>query len=182
MPAFVDLTGAVYGRLTVLRLGHRIGGRHAWLCRCECGTEKVIASQSMRSGNTKSCGCLNEEVRSLMTAERNRANKGKTQWLRHGHKRGTEPGGSPTYLSWKSMKVRCDNPTGRSRCYVGIEICDRWRVFSNFLADMGERPEGMTLDRINPFGNYEPGNCRWATPGQQRMNTRKNFEEAGTWN
>ncbi len=83
---------------------------------------------------------------------------------------------TPTYRSWNSMRSRCLNP--KRNCYHryggdGITVCDRWALFANFLADMGERPEGTTLDRINNAGNYEPGNCRWATPKQQRSNMRK---------
>ena len=182
MPAFVDLTGHVYSRLTVLSLGHRLGGRHAWNCRCDCGREALVSSSCLRMGTTKSCGCLNSEVRSRMRAEKNRANNGKTLWSIHGHKSKSLPGGSPTYLSWKAMKIRCDSPGKRDACYAGVAICDRWREFNNFLSDMGERPEGKTLDRINPFGNYEPGNCRWATATEQRINTRANWiKRGGAW-
>lgn len=174
MPAFVDLTGQVYGRLTVVGHGGRIVGRHAWECKCTCGRAAVVASHCLRSGNSRSCGCLNDEVRSAMTAARNRANKGRVLWELHGH--GSKRNGrSPTYQSWRAMSARIDHPSERDACYVGVSICDRWRDFRNFLADMGERPDGMTLDRENPFGNYEPGNCRWATRSTQSKNTRVNW-------
>ena len=93
---------------------------------------------------------------------------------RHGH-RGSGKNKSRTYHSWASMRDRCYNP----RCIefkrygkVGVSVCERWKRFANFLADMGERPPGTSLDRINPWGNYEPGNCRWATPAEQTKNQR----------
>lgn len=91
----------------------------------------------------------------------------------HGH----SPKGAPTltYRSWQSMISRCTYDTNASWEHYGgrgITVCERWRAFTNFLADMGERPEGKTLDRIDPDGNYEPSNCRWATPTEQRANRR----------
>ena len=93
----------------------------------------------------------------------------------HGHYK------SLTYVSWQQMKARCRNPkTHGSELYLGrgITVCSRWQAFENFLADMGERPVGMTLDRKDPDGNYEPGNCQWATPRQQQQNRRDRLKPA----
>lgn len=80
---------------------------------------------------------------------------------------------SPTYVSWVEMRRRCRSDRHRAEYRDrGITVCERWRKFENFLADMGERPDGLTLDRIDNDGNYEPGNCRWATPDQQSRNRR----------
>jgi hypothetical protein len=88
----------------------------------------------------------------------------------------------PLYGAWAGMVNRCTNPNNSSYGRYGgrgITVCDRWRKFENFLADMGERPDGMTLDRINPRGPYAPGNCRWATPKEQRANVDPEREAAG---
>lgn len=93
--------------------------------------------------------------------------------LNHGHTRGRSA--SPTYLTWSAMLNRCTNPKQRSFAKYGargITVCDRWRAFECFLADMGERPAGMTIDRIDGSLGYEPGNCRWATPSQQSRNRK----------
>jgi hypothetical protein len=114
-----------------------------------------------------SCGCLRRET----TAARH----GNTT---HGHTAGRKP--SPTFNSWASMRDRCRRPAASAYWNYGgrgIKVCDRWaESFENFLADMGERPEGKTLDRIDPLGNYEPGNVRWSTPTEQARNRRKTDE------
>lgn len=159
-----DLTGKVFGRLTVLSDGERrtpSGGMY-WLCKCECGTIKEVPALALSKGITVSCGCYNKEVNS------NRAIHG------HNRKKGKK---SPTYISWTKMNDRCNNqkcPEFKWYGERGIIICESWKSFSNFLADMGERPEGKTLDRKDPNGNYEPSNCRWITQKEQANNTRRN--------
>ena len=81
--------------------------------------------------------------------------------------------GTPTYKSWQAMRGRVQTPS-KAKWYAGVKVCDRWMVFENFYADMGERPTGTTLDRIDNANGYEPGNCRWATVIQQQSNKRSN--------
>jgi hypothetical protein len=162
MPAAKSLAGQVFGRLTVIEQYGSRQGRVNWLCRCDCGTLHEAVSHALTSGHTKSCGCLKDE-RNTSTAHT------------HGHAR-RKTGLSPTYQSWRGMRTRCTNPNVKSyKDYGGrgIQICERWKDFGNFLADMGERPDGRTLDRKNVNGDYEPNNCQWATRKEQAMNTQK---------
>jgi hypothetical protein len=149
-----DLTGKRFGRAVVQAVAER-GKAMKWSCICDCGTAFVARGGDLRRGDTKSCGCLKMGVagRNLRT---------------HGGAR------SPAWQSWIAMRVRC-SPRSKMRKYYfdrGIAICERWKHFANFLADMGPRPAGTTLDRINVNGNYEPDNCRWATAQEQRRNRR----------
>ena len=158
----IDLTGQRFGRLTVLHRDGSTSCRHAaWKCQCDCGEVRTICGKHLRSGNTKSCGCLNRELLSEGLA----TTHGMT---RHGREAGV-------YGSWRSMRERCQNSNATHYAYYGgrgVTVCERWESFENFLADMGPRPEGLSLDRINNEGNYEPGNCRWATRKQQAHNRR----------
>lgn len=168
----VDLTGERFLRITVLsRDGSRISsaGRAEamWRCVCDCGNTFSAATGILRNGHKKSCGCLSSESR-------------KEKATTHGFC------GTRTYASWKSMITRCTNentPNYARYGAKGISVCDRWLMFENFLADMGERPDNKTLDRFpDSNGNYEPGNCRWATLKQQCENRRSTrwIEHDGT--
>lgn len=170
MPAFKDLTGQVFGRLTALRIvGRTKWGGAVWLCRCSCnGKEKEIAANSLHQGTTQSCGCLCREIRAAQCGE-NAAN------FKHGHCVGLQAGQrcSLTYGSWSAMVNRITQPSHQEyRNYggAGVTICARWigeHGFENFLADLGERPEGTTLGRFGDIGDYEPGNVVWQNPKQQ---------------
>jgi hypothetical protein len=156
----LDLRGEVFGKLTAID-PIKVGGVRKWVCKCECGRYIKVLTASLRNGNTESCGCIHKEG----LVRRN---------FKHGRSNTTE------YGSWTRMNNRCNNHnTKEYKDYGGrgIMICQRWREpdgkgFINFLKDMGECPEGMTLDRIDVNGNYEPNNCRWSTLSVQAFNQR----------
>jgi len=159
---FEDLTGTTFGRLVVTRYAGRAGKRnqHAWTCTCDCGRECVRTGASLRGGSF-SCGCARVEQRA-------RANR------THGMF------GTLTYRVWAKMIERCSSPKARGYEHYGgrgITVCERWRTsFQAFADDMGERPSRCySIDRYpDKNGNYEPGNCRWATSVQQNRNRRNN--------
>lgn len=154
--------GEKHGRLLILHV-YVSGGRRRAKCLCECGSEHTAELYSIVAKRIKSCGCLHRERSSAACAGRNTT---------HGLS------GTMTYRAWKAMKRRCYNKEQAAYPRYGgrgIIVCDRWlNSFGNFLSDMGERLPGTTLDRINNNGNYEPSNCRWATPKQQARNMRRN--------
>ncbi len=123
-------------------------------CVCDCGAVRIVNGYHLKRGCTQSCGCLkNEKTRARAT--------------KHGLAK------TATYKVWQSIISRCHNKNGKAlKNYSsrGITRCERWDKFENFLADMGERPDGMEIDRINNDGNYEPGNCRWVTRAVNQRN------------
>ena len=156
MSAFIDMAGRRVGRwLVQARSEH---SARKWTCRCDCGVIRAVGGPELRGGRSLSCGCL---LREKMTS--------------HGHAR--KRNRTPTYQCWFSMIQRCTNKNTKQFSDYGgrgISVCDEWLSFPAFLADMGERPTGLTLDRIDNNGGYNKHNCRWATRIQQQRNTRKN--------
>jgi hypothetical protein len=153
-----DLTGVQFGALTAVELVGRDKHRKAlWRCVCKCGGTTISQEGNLKTGKAKSCGCARRET-CRAVGDRVRT---------HGMSKTT------TYNVWKGMLERCHNLNSKDyHRYggAGITVCDRWRSFENFLADMGERPEGKSIDRINNALGYEPGNCRWATGREQNIN------------
>lgn len=168
MRAEIVKAGDRFGRLVaIVRSGADRHNGPMWLFQCDCGKQVRIRTQSVRIGRSKSCGCWNAE---------NAPNRYRT------HEHTADGKISPTYGSYRGALNRCLLPNTVGYCYYGgrgITICERWQGpggFENFLADMGERPPGTTLDRINNKGNYEPGNCRWATKKVQRDNREDTYQ------
>lgn len=162
MPKIHDLTGRTFGNLTAIYVDKE-AKRRAWVCECACGKRTTVTTAHLMNGHTRSCGCL----QSATTTARN---------TKHGQSKTGRPG-RRAYIVWGAMRQRCLNPNNPKYPRYGgrgIRICERWDSFENFLADMGERPPGSSLDRINNDGNYEPGNCRWATPREQQQNRSSN--------
>ena len=160
----IPMVGTVWGNWTVISVSSRRSkeGVAYWLCRCVCGEERQVLGTGLRRGSSKSCGsCLSQELRAARRAA----------MLTHGMSK------TSTYRTWHTMRRRCRDKKFRDFPYYGgrgIKVCERWNSFEKFLEDMGERPPGMTLDRKDNNGNYEPGNCRWSTALVQMNNTRGN--------
>ena len=153
-----DITGMKFGRLTVLRLSHKDSRQEChWLCKCECGNEKTVSGNKLRSGNTKSCGCMQKEF----LDGRLRRKHGLTN--------------SKLYATWENMKHRCGDP--KNWMYPnyggrGIKVCEDWLDSSNFIewALSHGYKEGLSIERIDVNGNYEPSNCKWIELKEQYLN------------
>lgn len=155
----IKLDGKRFNRLFVIKYDFKY---KKYLCKCTCGTEKLIQSGALRNGFTKSCGCLSSESTSK-------------RFLKHGFASNYKI--EKIYSVWTSMKQRCfnkKNPFFKQYGGRGIKVCERWMVFENFYKDMGNPKPGMSINRINNNGNYEPGNCEWTTRKIQQNNTRRN--------
>lgn len=156
---FVDLTGRRYGRLTVDCHAFNKGGRGFWKCTCDCGSSVVVATALLNNGNTSSCGCLHREA--VQTLAKSRITHGKTK--------------TPLYSVWHGIRKRCNCQTTPNYDRYGgrgIQICAEWNNFSAFekWAQEHEYKKGLSIDRIDNDGNYEPDNCRIATAKQQARN------------
>lgn len=149
-------SGKRFGRLLLKeRVENTSTGHARYAYVCDCGSLGVANIRDIQSGRTQSCGCLHREK----ITSHNKAR-------------------SPTYNVWSTMQQRCGNPNATGYSYYGgrgISVCERWKTFENFLADMGEQPaRRMSIDRIDVNGNYEPGNCRWLSMTKQQLNRRNN--------
>ena len=143
---FEDVLGKNYGNLTVISEAHRKGKQHKEvLCLCVCGKSFISRISPILDGRTKSCGCIRNTKHKMS--------------------------GSPEYASWHSMNMRCKD--GRDDYYLNVKVCDRWKdSFEAFYEDMGPRPEGTTLDRIDGNKGYYKDNCRWSVSSVQQANRR----------
>lgn len=165
----VDITGGRFGCLTVVKRADNRGRQVAWSCHCDCGAQVTVRGDHLRAGASTSCGCTRAPAARLRVTKYDMPDTTK-----HGHNRGGTR--TSTHAIWTNMVQRCTNPRNPAWDDYGgrgITVCDRWRHdFAAFLADMGERPEGLTLDRIDNDRGYSPDNCRWTTWTVQRRNQR----------
>lgn len=166
MTAPLSLAGQRFGRLVAIERGPNTpAGKGQWWCQCDCGGPRtLVVASGLKGGGVTSCRC------SWLSGDKQST---------HGHTRGRRF--PPTYRSWTKMRSRCLSPRDKDYHHYGgrgITICEPWSSFETFLADMGEKPAGLTLDRIDVDGNYEPTNCRWASRAVQATNLRTSLKPA----
>jgi hypothetical protein len=165
MSKAINLTGQKFNLLTALSIYDSKPSGIRWLCICDCGKQAVVNTLKLRIGTTKSCGCHRKICFTNKT--HGLANK------------------SRTYKTWKEMRNRCNNPNAVQYKWYGgkgIRVCELWNDYTIFLSDMGDRPEGKTLDRLNNSLGYSRSNCRWATPKEQAQNNSGCFKKEHTSN
>lgn len=154
MGSWIDLCGQRFGLLVAQEYKNSL-----WTCQCDCGGVSAVPTGRLRSGNTKSCGCRKRAVLGESTTKHGKA-------------------GTRAHRIWKAMNNRCNNPaTPRYKDYGGrgIKVCRRWKDFSDFLADMGEPPEGHSIERRKNNKGYSPANCYWASTEEQNLNKRNSI-------
>lgn len=165
--SYIDMTGQRFGRLVALHVSPvRRRPTRDWVCQCDCGNTTTVAGDALRNGKTTSCGCYRAAV---IRAGANR---------RHGHARSKAHEMTPEYAAWVAAKTRCYNPKVRVYKYygaLGVTMAPEWlEDFPAFLEHVGPRPSNEhSLDRLDPHGNYSPGNVRWATREEQNNNQRR---------
>lgn len=154
----IDMTGLTFGRLTVDTLASAgSDSRATWWCVCACGNRIQVIGRNLRTGNTKSCGCLRNEIAANRTRTHGRSD-------------------TPEYGIWVDIIQRCENtrrPAFKNYGGRGINVCDRWKKFENFFADMGQRPAGHEIERKDNNKGYSPDNCIWVPEAVQHLNTRR---------
>jgi hypothetical protein len=163
---YLDLSGQRFGRLVAVAPTERRGRNRSkiWLAVCDCGEKTEASADNLRTGHTVSCGCYMRERASASNVIHGGSHRG-----RH----------TTEYKTWSSMRGRCADPQDKNYGGRGIAVCERWGSYENFLADMGPRPDGHSIERVDVNGNYEPSNCIWLPMAEQSKNRRRSKRGAG---